>query len=174
MELWDIIDENRQLVGKTIERGTTCLQNEYRLVVHLCIFNSKNEMLIQQRQPFKKGWPNMWDISVGGSATIGETSKDAVHRETLEELGLDINFTNERAFLTINFDTGFDDFYLIKRDIDLKTLKLQYEEVQNVKWASKLEVQKMINNGQFIPYYNDFINSLFEMYEHRGAHKISN
>lgn len=32
---------------------------EYHLAVHVCIFNSENQLLIQQRQPYKGGWPNM-------------------------------------------------------------------------------------------------------------------
>jgi isopentenyldiphosphate isomerase len=113
MESWDILDENRHLTGKKIKRGTDCLENEYRLVIHICIFNSKNKMLIQQRQPFKEGWSNMWDVTVGGGALAGESSKEAAHRELLEEIGLDIDFTNERPFFTVNFNNGFDDFYLL-------------------------------------------------------------
>lgn len=87
-------------------------------------------MLIQQRQSFKDGCPNMWDLTVGGSATKGDTSQTAIEREIYEEIGLRVDMQSVRPHLTINFDVGFDDFYLIEMDIDIDNLKLQYDEVQ--------------------------------------------
>lgn len=65
MELWDIYNRDKTKTNKTMVRGEKFKKGAYHLVVHACIFNSKYEMLIQQRQPFKSGWPNMWDIYVG-------------------------------------------------------------------------------------------------------------
>ena len=62
MELWDVYNSDRTKSGKTMVRGEKAEKDAYRLVVHACIFNTKGEMLIQQRQPFKSGWSNMWDI----------------------------------------------------------------------------------------------------------------
>lgn len=56
MELWDAYDINRQLKNKELTRGVPLEKGDYHTVIHVCIFNSKGEMLIQQRQPFKKGW----------------------------------------------------------------------------------------------------------------------
>ncbi|MCI8718641.1 MAG: NUDIX domain-containing protein [Lachnospiraceae bacterium] len=85
-ELWDLYDKNRIPTGKTHKRGEPMKEEDYHMVVHVCIFNSKNELLIQQRQPFKEGWPNMWDLTVGGSATSGDTSQSAAEREVFEEI----------------------------------------------------------------------------------------
>lgn len=167
MELWDIYDKNRILTGRTIERGNKLKKDNFHLVVHVCIFNSKNEMLIQQRQPWKEGWPNMWDITVGGSALAGESSHEAAERETLEEIGYKINLSNERPFFTINFEAGFDDYYLVEKEIDIESLILQYEEVQAVKWASREEVLQLIEEEKFINYW--FANNLFDMRKQRGS-----
>ena len=83
MELWDLYTEDRQPTGLTMVRGSEHPEGYYRLVVHVCIFNSRGQMLIQQRQPFKDGWPNMWDVSVGGSVVAGESSREAAERERL-------------------------------------------------------------------------------------------
>ena len=170
MEMFDIYTENREKTNRTIERGTSLEKNDYRLVVHACIINNKNEMLIQQRQLFKSGWANMWDITVGGSAIAGETSKQAVQRELFEELGINMDFSDIRPQFTINFENGFDDIYIIQRnDIDITTLKLQYEEVQCVKWASFNEIQEMLHKGTFIPYYESLINLIFSMKNNYGV-----
>lgn len=112
----------------------------------------------------------MWGVSVGGSVFAGETSDVAARRELFEELGIDISFEKLRTSLTVNFEGGFDDFYLIEKDIELTQLKLQYEEVKAVKWASKDEIIKMINNHAFIPYNAYLIELLFFMRNRAGTH----
>ncbi|WP_017472916.1 NUDIX hydrolase [Amphibacillus jilinensis] len=171
MEIWDIYDKDRRLTGETIERGASLKQQDYHLVVHVCIFNTNGEMLIQQRQSFKKGWSNLWDITVGGSAVSGDTSQLAAEREVFEEIGYAINLSNCRPSLTIHADDAFDDIYLLEEDLDIKQLKLQYEEVQNVKWATEQEIISLVNENKFIPYYKGFISLLFEMRKYRGVHK---
>lgn len=171
MELWNIYDIARNKTNRTMVRGEDFNKGDYHMVVHICIFNSKGEMLIQQRQPFKEGWPNMWDITVGGSAIKGDTSQMAVERELSEELGIKIYMQNIRPHLTINFDNGFDDVYLIQKDIDIADLDLQYEEVQCAKWASKEEIFSMIDSGEFIPYYQSLIQLFFDIKNQYGCHQ---
>lgn len=171
MEIWDLYDVNRQKLNLTIERGEQIPKDTFRLVVHLCIFNSEGKMLIQQRQSNKKQWPNAWDVTLGGCAQTNETSQQAVERELFEELGVAFDFSKIRPYLTINFDSGFDDFYLLEQDIDLKQIKFRDNEVQSVKWATRLEIQDMIKNKQFINYYPTLIDAIFEMKEGMGVHK---
>lgn len=170
MELWDIYDENRIKTGRTMKRGEPMKSGDHHMVVHVCVFNSKGEMLIQQRQPFKEGWSNMWDITVGGSAVSGDSSRSAAEREVMEEIGLKIDLDGIRPVMTVNFDVGFDDFYVLTQDVDISALKLQYEEVQTVKWADMDEVKAMIDDGRFIPYHKGFIELLFHFKDHRGTH----
>lgn len=169
MELWNVYHSDRTKTNKTMIRGDEFKNDSYHLVVHACIFNSKDEMLIQQRQPFKSGWSNMWDITVGGSAVSGESSQMAIERELIEEIGLEIDLKNVRPHLTINFDQGFDDVYLIEKEIDTEKLKLQYEEVQRVKWSSVDEIYQKIDEGTFIPYYKSFIQLLFDIRKQYGC-----
>lgn len=169
MEKWDLYDKHRNKIGKQIYRGDNLEPDEFHLVIHVCIFNSKGEMLIQQRQPFKDDWANLWDITCGGSAVAEDTSQDAASRELFEELGILYNFENMRPHFTINFERGFDDFYLIEYEVDLNELTLQPEEVQAVKWASKEEILKLIEQKKFIPYYESIIAFLFEGRHHYGS-----
>ena len=170
MEVWDLYDKDRNKLSETMIRGETQREGTYRIVVHICIFNSKGEMLIQQRQPFKKGWPNLWDVSVGGNAISGDSSLQAAARELKEELGLDIDFSMMRPSMTIDFPLGFDDVYIIHKDLDITQLKLQYEEVQRVKWADLKEVLRLLDQGEFIPYHRSFLELIFFMRDHEGAH----
>ena len=161
MEVWDLYTKDREKTNKTMVRGEKTPGGFYRLAVTVCIFNSEGKMLIQQRVSFKDDWPNLWDVSCAGSSISGDTSQTAAEREVLEELGLKINLENERPTLINLFDEGFDDVYVLNMDVDLSTLKLQPEEVQNVKWASKEEIFSMIDDGTFIPYHKSWIDILF-------------
>ena len=169
MELWDIYDTDRNKTGRTMERGSQFPDGAMHLVVHICIFNAQGEMLIQQRQPFKEGWSGMWDITVGGSAVAGDTSRMAAHRELLEELGLDVDFSDKLPALSLTFNHGFDDYYLIEQEVDFAALTLQPEEVAAARWASQEEILQMIDSGGFIPYYPDLIRLLFQMRQGLGA-----
>ena len=163
MEKFDIYDDNRILTGKVKIKGEKCDIGENKLVIHICIFNKQDQLLIQHRQCTKKLYPNLWDLSVGGHTMAGESSRKSAERELKEELGIDYNFSNIRPSLTINFTHGFDDYYIIELDLDADKLTLQDEEVESVKWASLDEIISLIQNKQFIPYTPRFIELLFDM-----------
>lgn len=166
VEILDLYTKDRTLAGITMKRGEQVPEGLYRLIVHVCIFNSKGELLIQQRQPFKQGWSNLWDLSVGGSAVSGDTSALAAEREVKEELGLHLPLEGTRPALTVYFKDGFDDFYIVEKDIDLTDLTLQYEEVQDVKWATKEDIIRLVDEGLFLPWHKSLIDMLFYMRNH--------
>lgn len=170
MELFDLYTAEREKTGRTMVRGEPVPEGFYRMVVHVCIFDPQGRMLIQQRQPFKKGWSNLWDISVGGSAVSGDTSRTAAERETREELGLEIDLAGIRPTMTIHWERGFDDYYIVNRPVDLESLRLQPEEVQKVRWATEEEILEMIDDGRFIPYEKSLIELLFFRRNHRSSH----
>lgn len=172
MEIFDLYDAARRPTGQTMVRGEQPPEGRYRLVVHVCIFNSNGEMLIQQRQPFKASWPNMWDVSVGGSVTAGEDSRQGAHRELLEELGLDVDFFQQAPVLTTTFTGGFDDFYVLHMDLDPTALDLQESEVQAAKWADEAEVMALLEAGRFIPYQKAFLQYIFFRRNHGGNFDI--
>ena len=170
MEIWDIYDKNRVKTDRTMVRGTPIASGDYHLVVHICIFNSRDEMLIQQRQSFKDSWSNQWDITVGGSAVSGDSSGTAATRELFEELGYRYDFTDIRPHFSINFERGFDDYYLLNADIALASLRLQPEEVQAVKWATRGEIHAMLEHGKFVPFLGSLIDLTFEMRSRYSCH----
>ncbi len=165
MELFDLYTYDGRKTGETMVRGTKIPEGRYRYIVHVCIFNSSGEMLIQQRQLFKHGWSGMWDVSVGGSVIAGETVQEGAERETREELGLQISLDGVIPTLCIRFDEGFSEIYLVRKDADLNELHLQYEEVRQVKWASEEEILAMIDDGSFVTYNRNFISLLFHFNE---------
>lgn len=164
-EQWDAYDIHREKTGEILERGQKVPEGRYHMVVQVIVFNSKNQMLIQQRQSFKDGWPDMWDVTSGGSAKLGESSQQAAMREVFEEVGISVNLEGVRPHLSSYFPNGFTDVYLVIKDIDEKNLNLQYEEVQAVKWASMEEIFSMIDDQTFVNYHHSWIQLLFDIKE---------
>ena len=146
METWDAYDVDRIPTGKSVIRGAKHPEGLYHMVVHIAIFSTDGRLLIQQRCTQKATFPEKWDVTVGGSALSGETSRQAMHRELREELGIDIDFSDIRPRLTANFEDGFDDYYIIVKDIALSSLRFQAEEVMAARWATLDEVMSMIDS----------------------------
>lgn len=168
MELVDLYDENRLPLGRTAERGAPKGPGELRLVVHVCVFDSRGRLLIQQRARSKFIFPNLWDVSVGGGVDAGEDSRQGAEREFREELGVPLDLSGLRPSVTVNFDGGFDDFYILTKDLELSSLTLQKEEVQAVRWATLEELLDMLEEGTFIPYPRSFLEFLFDMRDQFG------
>ena len=169
MERWDLYDRNRMRTGETLERGQPVPAGRYHLVVHVAVFDPLGRLLIQQRQPFKEGWPNLWDMTAGGSAVAGETSPQAAARELREEVGLALDLSACTPALTIYYDVCFDDVYVVTREVDPDALTLQAEEVRAVRWATEEEVLRMLEEGTFIPYHRGYLELLFRLQKQRGV-----
>jgi isopentenyldiphosphate isomerase len=163
MELVDLYDENRTPLGRTAERYGPKAPGELRLVVHVCVFDSQGRLLIQKRTDNKHIWPGLWDVSVGGGVDAGETSRQGAEREFREELGYPLDLTDVRPTVTVNFGGGFDDFFLVTKDLELTALTLQAEEVRAVRWVTEEELLTMVDEGSFIPYPKTFLQFLFTM-----------
>ena len=167
MELVDLYDENRRPLGRTAERYGPKGDGAFLTVVHVCLFDSRGRLLIQRRSESKRYWPGTWDVSVGGAVDAGETSRQAAERETREELGLTLDLGDARPSLSVNFAGGFDDFFLAERDVDLGELRLQREEVAEVRWAELPELRELVDRGAFTAYPMSFLELLFDL--HRRA-----
>ncbi len=162
-ELWDIYDANKQLTEKTVYRGDAINKGEYHLVIHICYFNTHNQMLIQQRSPLKDTWSGLWDISVGGAVRSRETSQDAASRESKEEIGISHDFCNQLPNISLSFARGFDDIFLVKKDFDITDVRFEDLEVSDAKWASKKGIIELIQKGDFVPIHSvEFIEFAFK------------
>ena len=101
-------------------------------------------------------------VSIGGGVDAGETSRQGAEREFREELGYPLDLTGRRPSVTVNFPGGFDDFYLVVKDLDLEELTLQKEEVAQVRWATLEEVLALAEEGRFISYPPSLLRYLFD------------
>ncbi|MBO0475836.1 NUDIX domain-containing protein [Vagococcus sp. DIV0080] len=172
VEKWDIYDVDHVKTGKVISKNEPRNKEEYRIVIGACIFNTKGQLLVQKRQTDKQSWPNYWDISVSGSVISGETSSEGAKRELQEELGLTFDIVGQLPQLSVSFEGGFEDYYLIEADVDLNDVVIQEEEVQEVAWMTLAEINELIAQDIFIPYHHHLISLFFEMKTAYGSYRV--
>lgn len=155
MEIFDVLNEYGEFTGKTASREE-CHKNGYwhRAVYGFVIDNNGN-VLLQKRSANKKLWPNLWDVTAGGHVESGEFGRQALIREFKEELGIEIS-DNDIKYLvgstSINkqgniINKHYNECYLITKEIDIEKIVLQKEEVEEVKYFSKEELIKRIDNN---------------------------
>ena len=97
----------------------------------------------------------MWDVTVGGHVDRGEFGRQALIREVKEELGIQISDSDIKYLVgstSINkqgdiINKHYNECYLITKNIDISNIVLQKEEVAEVKYFSKEELIKRIDNN---------------------------
>ena len=146
MELFDVYNEKRKKLGYTKERGTILFSNEYNQGAEIWIFNDK-QLLITKRAK-NKSHAGKWEVP-GGASIVNETTIDTIIREAKEEINIDINKKNISLLNTSLYKKQFVDIY-ISRNIDLKNIKLQLEEVDDYKLVTKKEFLQMNNNKEIV------------------------
>lgn len=155
-EFFDVLNENGEYINE-IENRDECHKKGlwHKAVVVFIVSEDNKKVLLQQRSASKKLWPNMWDITAGGHVLTGELGYQAVIRETKEEIGISIN-KNDLEFIgattSINekgdiINKHFNEYYIVHKNVDLKDITIQTEEVQDIKWFTKEEIIKKINNN---------------------------
>lgn len=154
-EFFDVLNERGEYIGKIETRKKCHTEGLWHKAVAMFIINSKGQVLLQKRSANKKMWPNMWDITAGGHVLAGEFGFQSIIREAEEELGIDLN-KNDITFVGSSISTNvqgdivnnhFNEFYIVNKDIDETTLKLQEEEVSEVKWVDKNEIIERIKDN---------------------------
>ncbi len=143
-ELRDLYDENGNKTDKTYHKGEVIPDGYYPMVVFIVIRNSKGEFLMQKRVASKGG---DWGVT-GGHPKSGETPLEGIITEVKEELGLD--FSKEKI---IECESGCDGkdcyvMYFINKDIDIKDITIQEEEMTEVRWFSKEELEHMVETKE--------------------------
>lgn len=158
MEKRDLYDEKKILTGEIIYKDQAVPRGRYYITVVIFIQNDKNEFLIQKRVTKKDG---KW-AATGGHPVLGETSIQGIITEIKEELGINVIEDNIILFKTLKTEDDFVDIYYLKENINIDKVKIQEDELEDVKWACKEEIEKLIENGQFSESHTEFFRDCLE------------
>lgn len=155
-EYFDVLNSNGEYTNKTASREECHEKGLWHKAVVVFILSEDNKkVLLQQRSANKKLWPNLWDLTAGGHVLAGEFGYQAGIRETKEELGIEIDkesmefigVTTSENIKNNIINRHFNEHYIVHKNIELKDIVLQKEEVQDIKWFDIEDLRKKINNN---------------------------
>ena len=134
---------------------------DWHRAAHIWIIASDGRILLQRRSPRKENNPNLWDVSAAGHLSAGESAVEAATRETYEELGLKLHRDELKLVATLRescvlnngtyHDNELHDIFVVRRDVDIASLRLDPEEVAEVKWVDQLRPDRT-----FVPHQDEY------------------
>ena len=159
-ELIDVLDENGNKTGEILTREQIHKKGLCHRIVVIAIIGQQGNILMQQRSKNKAKNPGKWDVAAAGHISSGQTSTEAAIRETLEEVGIKVNeeeleyiltYKNKESVEEDYIDNQIYDCYIVKRDkINLRNIKVQESEVEQVKLCKLKEFNQIIENGNIM------------------------
>ena len=99
-EIIDVLDEDGEVID-TISRELAERDNHITENVLVFVFNSLGRVWVQLRPHNKNHYPGRWDISACGGVLSDETNEQAAQRETLEEMGIEVELHHVESFLNV-------------------------------------------------------------------------
>lgn len=150
MEQVILVDENDNQIG--VEEKLKAHQNGGKL--HRCfsiqIFNSKGELLLQQRASVKYHCGGLWANTCCSHPRPGEVIDAAAHRRLKEELGFDTKLKEAFTFVyKADFDNGLTEWEYDHVFIGIYdgVVRPSPEEVDDYKWIGLEELKTDIEKN---------------------------
>jgi isopentenyl-diphosphate delta-isomerase len=135
-----IVNDHDEIIGHK-ERGTLTKENIYR-VTGLWVTNSSGDILLAQRHLSKRHDPGKWGPAVAGTVDEGETYDSNIVKEAEEEVGLrDIYPTLGPKRQVRGEYIYFCQWYTLVVDKPAEDFTIQKEEVEQVKWFTRAELE---------------------------------
>lgn len=150
MEILDIVNEKDEVIGNASREEIYKKLLPHR-IVHVLIFNSKNEMLLQLRSKHVSFCPLHWSTAVGGHVQSGEDYEEGALREYEEELGtknqLELMYTD-----VYRRENRPDKHLAVFKAINEGPFNKNLEAVERVEFFSLEKIRQMIlDNEKFHP-----------------------
>ena len=116
----------------------------------ILVFNSKNQLLLQQRNRNKYHSPGLWSNTCCSHQRIGETLQESAHRRLMEEMGFSCEL---KEIFTFTYKTEFDN-NLTEHEVDHVfvgfydgEININEDEVEEYKWVYLDELNKDMSSN---------------------------
>ena len=174
-EFVDILNTNGSLTEKKKLKSEAHKKGLWHASTQIWIYTPKGEILIQKRTANKDTYPNLWDISVAGHLSAGDSPIAASIREIKEEIDLIIPAEALQFLKTVKnskkpspsiIDNEFNHLFICCSTININELQLQPEEVAAVELLPINEFKNQLANNytKFVPhgmeYYNYILSNI--------------
>ena len=147
MEYIQLFDENKNMLNEGIERSRkeNIPEGKYFMIILLFIENDNHEFLIQKTS---KERDNVF-ATTGGHVSLGDNNIKTVIKEAKEELGIDLKEDEIEFVYSKKHHIAYCDTFYVHKNIDIKDIKVQKEEVDYVEWMSVDKINKLIEEDKF-------------------------
>lgn len=159
MEILDVVDENGNPTGETVERKKAHREGIRHRTAHVWLLRRRQdgvEILLQRRSDNKDSFPGCYDISSAGHIPAGTDYIPSALRELEEELGVvteaaSLRYCGQRfihyeeVFYGERFvDNQVSNIYILWMDREAEEFTLQKEEVSEVRWFGLEECMELV------------------------------
>jgi isopentenyl-diphosphate delta-isomerase type 1 len=161
-ELITVVDENdKPLKGE--DRKTVHSSTMWHRGIHVFVFNSQGEVLVQLRSTLKDKYPDTYDCSISGQVAYGEQYEEAAIRELAEELGIKVS----KLIPAIHFRMpyGPSDYHVCELFECVYDGKIRpNEEVSEIKFLGMNDLKKLIaaSPEMFTPWFVEILKWYFK------------
>jgi isopentenyldiphosphate isomerase len=161
----DIVDENGEPTGETVDREYAHLNGIWHRTSHLWLIREKDgciQILLQKRSKNKDSYPNCYDISSAGHIPAGIDYKPSAIRELKEELGIDANekdliFCGDRKIILDDSFHGkeFHDrqhsrVFMMWCNLSVDKFMICEDEVESICWMNFDSCYEGVKNNLFL------------------------
>ena len=149
-EMLPVIDESGLVKGRATRADCHAGLGLLHPVVHLYILDRNGRIFMQKRAMSKESWPGRWDTSVGGHVAFGESIREALYRESEEELKF---IQYNPYFLGIHVYECENEKELVSTFAAVGNFKINAfgEEVEEGRYWTKQEIANNFNKDIFTP-----------------------
>ena len=152
-----LVNENDEPIGM-MEKMEAHLQAKLHRAFSVFLFNSKGEMLLQQRAFSKYHSPGLWSNACCSHPQPGEETLTAAERRTKEELGIDVPLEKQFHFIyKARFENGLTEYefdHVFTGNFSGEPV-LNPEEVNDYVFQSLIEIKHSLetNPGNFTAWF---------------------
>lgn len=155
-EMFPLVDEQGTIIGSASRSECHDGSKKLHPVVHLHIFNSQGQLLLQKRPSWKDIQPNKWDTAVGGHIDLGENIEQALHRETMEEEGI-TDYTPQFLQSYIFESVREKELVFVYKTIYDGEIHPSKEELSEARFWSVEEIKEQLGKKIFTPNFEQEI-----------------
>lgn len=144
-----LVDEQDRPCGK-LEKMEVHRQGLLHRAFSTFIFNSKGELLLQQRAEDKYHSACLWSNSCCSHPRYGEDLKDAVRRRLFEELGIEVETEYLFSFIyRVNFDNGLTEHELdhVFFGVSDENPRADPAEVKDTRYVKLADLEEDLTNN---------------------------
>ena len=149
-ELVVLVDENDEVLGYK-EKLEAHQQGLLHRAISVIIFNSKGEMLIQQRGLKKYHWAGIWSNTCCSHPRKDETYQAAAERRLYEELGFKTPLTEAFNFIYKAFDapSGLTEheYDTVFTGVYNEAFQFNKDEIEATEWITVTDLEKDITTN---------------------------